>query len=44
MQHQNRIQEVCAGITKAMCHSVAQRLRDCLENEEHFLSSYHEHI
>ena len=38
----NRIEEVCAGITKAMCgkvyHSMAQRLLDCLEKDEQFLS------
>ena len=43
MQLQNRIQEACGGITKAMgrkvCHSVAQRLRDCLEKDGQFLSS-----
>ena len=43
MQLQNRIQEVCEGITKAMCrkvcHSVAQRLRDYLEKDGQFLSS-----
>ena len=37
MQLKKRIQEVCAGITKAMyqkvCHSVAQRPRDCLEKD-----------
>ena len=42
MQLQNRIQEACAGITKAMCrkvcHSVAQQLRDCLEKKGQFLS------
>ena len=44
MQLENRIQEACAGITKAMCHSVAQRLRDCLEKDGQLLSSYNEHI
>ena len=43
IQRQNRIQEACAGITKAMCrkvcHSVAQPLRDCLETDGQFLSS-----
>ena len=43
MHLQNSIQEVCAGITKAMCrkvcHSVAQRLRDCLEKDGQFLPS-----
>ena len=34
-QLQNRIQEVCAGITKAMC---------LLEKDEQFLSLYHEYI
>ena len=42
MQHQNRIQEICAGITKAVCrkvcHSVGQRLRDYLEKDGQFLS------
>ena len=42
-QRQNRIQEVCAGITKAMrrklCHSVAQRRCDYLEKDGQFLSS-----
>ena len=44
MQLQNRIQEVCAETTKAMCqkvcHSSAQRLRDCLEKDGQFLSTY----
>ena len=48
MQLQNRIQKACAEITKAMCrkvcHSVAQRLGDCLEKDGQFLSSCHEHI
>ena len=43
MQLQNRIQEPCAGITKAMCRKVcyfvAQRLRDCLQKDGQFLSS-----
>ena len=43
MQLQNRIQDLCAGITKVMCrkvcHSVAQRLRGCLEKDGQFLSS-----
>ena len=43
MQLQNRIREAYAGITKVMrgkvCHSVAQRLRDCLEKDGQFLSS-----
>ena len=43
MQLQNRIQEACARITKAMCrklcHSVAQGLRDCLETDGPFLAS-----
>ena len=43
MQLQNRIQKVCAGITKAMCRkvcdSVTQGLRDYLEKDEQFLSS-----
>ena len=43
MQLQKRIQEACARITKAMyrkvCHSVAQRLRDCLAKDGQFLSS-----
>ena len=39
IQLQNRIQEAFAGITKAMCHSVAQRLRDCLGKDGQFLSS-----
>ena len=43
IQLQDRIQEACAGITKVtcrkVCHSVAQRLRDCLEKDGQFLSS-----
>ena len=43
MQLQNRVQEACAGITKAMCrkvcHFVTQRVRDCLEKDGQFLSS-----
>ena len=43
MQLQNRIQEACGGITKAMCgkvcQSVAQQLRDRLEKNGQFLSS-----
>ena len=43
MQLQNRIQEICAGITKAtggkVYHSVVQRLRDCLEKDGQFRSS-----
>ena len=43
IQLQNRIQEACAGITKAMCgkvcHSVTQRLCDRLEKDGQFLSS-----
>ena len=43
MQLQNKIREACAGITKVMyrevCHSVVQRLRDCLEKDGQFLSS-----
>ena len=42
IQLQSRIQKASAGITKAMCrkvyHSVAQRLRDCLEKDGQFLS------
>ena len=42
MQLQNRIQEVCTGIAKAMCrkvrHSMAQRLRHYLGKDGQFLS------
>ena len=48
MQLENRIQEACAGITKPMCrkvcHSVVQRLRDCLEKDGQLLSLYNGHI
>ena len=44
MQLQDKIQEICAAITKAMCrkvyHSVAQRPRNCLQKNGQFLSSY----
>ena len=43
MQLQKGIQGACVGITKAIrqkvCHSVAQRLLDCLERNGQFRSS-----
>ena len=43
IQLHNRIQEFCAGVTKAIsrkvCHSMVQRLHDSSENDEQFLSS-----